>query len=115
MESDAVTSAAPGAGGVALVPVRLDDGTDIFVEVRNPGGAEQNVSRGDLKFKGVENSIKSIAERVTAALVTVKPDKATVEFGVDVAVESGALTGLLAKGTGGATLKVTLEWGPPDA
>jgi len=47
---------------------------------------------------------------MTAALARVKPDKAIVEFGVDVAVEGGGLTALLVKGKGTATLTVTLEW-----
>jgi hypothetical protein len=48
---------------------------------------------------------------VMAALTNAQPDHASVEFGIDVTVESGALTGLLARGSGTATLKVTLSWG----
>jgi hypothetical protein len=44
----------------------------------------------------------------------VRPDRGTVEFGIDVGVESGALTALVVKGTGTATLKVTLEWERSD-
>src|SRR4051794_13441920 len=61
-------------------------------------------------FDGVTSSIEAIAKKVTAALASAKPEKATVEFGIDIGVETGGLTGLLAKGTGTATLKITLEW-----
>jgi hypothetical protein len=48
---------------------------------------------------------------LTTALKKVKPKKASVEFGLEVAVESGKLTTLLVKGTGTANLKIALEWG----
>jgi hypothetical protein len=94
-----------------IVKAKLADGSVILVEARSTGSRQTDVSvRKALEFKGVEDSIKSIAERVSAALKSVRPDRAEVEFGIDVTVESGALTGLLAKGSGTATLKVTLEW-----
>jgi hypothetical protein len=44
-------------------------------------------------------------------LEKVKPKKASVEFGLEVAVESGKLTTLLVKGASTANLKITLERG----
>jgi len=101
-----------------VVVRRATVGTDlvILVEARSSGGVEEDVSaRGLLAFEGVEESIKAISQRLTAALETARPDRASVEFGIDVAVEAGALTGLLAKGSGAATLKVTLSWERGDA
>lgn len=96
---------------VPVVRADVGDGKVILVEARTTD-PEEDVGVGDLfKFDGVEDSIRTISERVVSALKGVQPDRASVEFGIDVSVESGALTGLLAKGTGGATLKVTLEWG----
>jgi Trypsin-co-occurring domain 1 len=84
----------------------------ILVETRSSGDREEDVGARDLlAFEGVEESITTISQRVVAALKSAHPDRASVEFGIDVAVEAGALTGLLAKGSGGATLKVTLSWG----
>jgi Trypsin-co-occurring domain 1 len=40
----------------------------------------------------------------------IKPDKASVKFGLKVAVESGHLTAVVVKGSGEANLEVTLEW-----
>jgi hypothetical protein len=83
----------------------------ILVETRSSGDREEDVSARDLlAFEGVETSITTISQRVVAALKSAQPDRASVEFGIDVAVEAGALTGLLARGSGGATLKVTLSW-----
>ena len=94
----------------ALVKVDMGEGRVVAVEARNVSPEQPVGIRDVLSFDGVADSIKAVADRVTAALDDVKPDRAAVEFGVDVAVESGALTGLIAKGTGSATLKVTLEW-----
>jgi Trypsin-co-occurring domain 1 len=107
-----------------LVMADLGGGRVIQVEARTTGdparltgdpekavGLLDKMRKGEpLSFDGVTNSIEAIADRVTAAFEHVKPDKASVEFGIDIGVESGGLTGLLAKGTGSATLKITLEW-----
>jgi hypothetical protein len=96
---------------------RAQVGSDlvILVEARRSADAEEDVGvRNLLRFDGVEKSISTIAQRVTSALQGARPDRATVEFGIDVAVESGELTGLLAKGSGTATLKVTLAWDGSD-
>jgi hypothetical protein len=44
------------------------------------------------------------------AVQAVRPDSASIEFGVDVKIESGKLSGLIVSGTANATLKVTLTW-----
>jgi hypothetical protein len=58
----------------------------------------------------VRDAIKGLAEVVHEALESVGPNKATVEFGLEVGVESGKLTALWVKGTGKANLKITLSW-----
>jgi hypothetical protein len=94
-----------------LVRADVGGGRIIQVEARTTD-PEADVGIGDvLSFQGVVDSIEAIAESMTAALAKVKPDKATVEFGVDVGVEAGAITSLLVKGTGKATLTITLQWG----
>jgi hypothetical protein len=101
-----------------LVRADVGGGRIIHVEARPATGdpetdvAIQNRFKATeaMPFDGVTDSIEAIAERVTNALSRVRPDKATVEFGIDVGVEAGGLTALLVKGTGTATLKVTLEW-----
>ena len=101
-----------------LVRADVGNGRIIQVEARPAtGDPEADVGILDrfratdaMPFDGVTDSIEAIAERVTNALSRVRPDKAKVEFGIDVGVESGGLTALLVKGTGTATLKVTLEW-----
>lgn len=93
-----------------LIPVKLANGSEIRVAATILGG-EEDVAFKLLSFDEVTNTIEGIAGSLNAALQKVKPKKASVEFGLEVAVESGKLTSLLVNGSGTATLKITLEWG----
>jgi hypothetical protein len=94
-----------------VVRAKLADGTVVQIESRATGPVESDVAAaGPMDFDNVVGSVKSISAALLDGLKTISPDKATLEFGVDVGVESGALTALLVKGTGSATLKITLEW-----
>jgi Trypsin-co-occurring domain 1 len=98
-----------------VVRTDLGHGTAILVEARRAGAQEEDVSIRDLlSFEGVEESIVAVSNRVANAIQRVAPRSASVEFGIDVTLESGTLTGMLAKGSGAATLKVTLNWGGTD-
>jgi hypothetical protein len=91
-----------------VVPVRLSDETVINVEVRSIG--EQEVAFKDFSFGHVVKLLESLTGDLKKGLQTIQPDRAEVKFGVELAVESGALTALIAKGTANANLEVTLEW-----
>ena len=92
-----------------IVPVQLANGVRMHVEATVLRG-EEEVAFKVLSFKEVTDTIESIAASVIAAMERVKPKKAGVEFGLEIAVEAGQLTALLVKGTGKANLKITLEW-----
>ncbi|HAC63873.1 MAG TPA: hypothetical protein DCF68_10130 [Cyanothece sp. UBA12306] len=95
-----------------IIPLKLSDGETIKVEVTQLG--EQPVSSETRIFKQATKVIKSIANDVADTLKevneTVKPDKFSVTFGLEIAVESGELTALIVKGTGKANLEITMEW-----
>lgn len=93
-----------------LMPVKLANGITAYVEARSLGG-EEDVADRILTFEGVSDAIKGISESISGALIAVRSDKATVEFGLQVAIDSGKLTALLVKGNASASLKITLEWG----
>jgi hypothetical protein len=90
------------AGQTMLARVHANDPVDIGP--RDVGLLEQ------LSFSGVTDTLQQIGGAVLSALEHVKPGRASVEFGLDLAVTSGKLTGLLVEGEATATLKVTLEW-----
>ena len=94
-----------------VVPVRLEDGTVIYVRASSLGGEEDVMGiENVLPFKEVTQTIEKIATNLANTIKRVKPDKASIEFGIEVAVESGSISALLAKTTGTGNLKITLEW-----
>ncbi len=93
-----------------IVKAELANGTIIHIQATVLGG-EEEVAFTLPSFKNVTDAIESIAESVVTTLQKVKPRKASVEFGLEVALESGQLTALLVKGSGSSNLKITLEWG----
>jgi NTP-dependent ternary system trypsin peptidase co-occuring protein len=98
--------------GTRMVKADVGEGRVIQIEARPTGSAEGDVGIGKvLSFQGVVDSIEAISASVVTAIDKAKPDKASVEFGIDVGVEAGQLTSLLVKGSGSATMKITLTWG----
>jgi hypothetical protein len=93
-----------------IVPAALESGARLQVEVRALGGGREEVGVVDAAFKDLTDSIEAIASALGQSLERIKPKKATVEFGIDVGIESGKLTALICKGSGNASLKITLEF-----
>lgn len=94
----------------APVKTQLADGTIVYIQAHSFGG-EQKVSGKLPSFEEVTHAISGIAKPLVEMLEDIHPRKATLEFGVEVAVEAGQLTALLVKGSADATLTITLEWG----
>lgn len=96
-----------------IAKVMLPNGA-VYIEARRVGlpGAPQPVAAGRaaVKFDQLMEPLKGITDVVFRSLREMKVPKATVEFGMEMAMESGALTALLVRGSGTANLKVTLEW-----
>ena len=74
------------------------------------GTSDVSAATKALPLDDLKDALSGVADMTRDALKTAKPDSAKVEFGLDVKVEAGKLTGLLVSGSGGASLKVTLEW-----
>jgi hypothetical protein len=87
----------------------MSDGTTVHIQV-TPVGGNEDVALTAVSFEGIRESMLSIAHEVGEVLTEVRPTKASVEFGLEVGIQSGQLIAFLVKGTGTATLKVTLEW-----
>ena len=93
-----------------IVLVTLPNGQAVQVEVAGTPDHLESFGFEAKTFDGVIGAIEGIAMAVQQALVNVKPKKATVEVGLELGVEAGKLTALLVKGTGKASLKVSLTW-----
>jgi hypothetical protein len=92
-----------------IIKATLANGSIVHIQATTLGG-EEEVAFTLPSFQEVTHAIEGIAESVLTPLQKVKPKKASVEFGLEVALESGQLTALLVKGSGTSNLKITLEW-----
>ncbi len=97
-----------------IVPVELDDKTRVLVRAVVQGG-EEDVAAIDriLPFTQVTSAIGSIAKTLNTAIAQAEPNKATIEFGIEVALEAGELSALIVQGNTSGNLKITLEWEKP--
>jgi hypothetical protein len=98
----------------SYVTAKLSNNAQLLVEVTPVGGvnAEQDVVSGNRIFSltPIAEAIRGVAEVMIDALETVRPRKASVEFGIEAGIDSGNLTAMLVKGSTKANLKITLEW-----
>lgn len=106
-----------GALEFRVVEVELPNGATALVRVADLGGvgASKTGVRDKFDFQGVAATLEGITDAIKSALVKAAPDKVTVELGIEMAVKSGKLTGLLVEGEGKGALTVTLEWGNDGA
>lgn len=90
------------------VPVELPNGAIAKFEVTTTG--REDVSFDPKQFQPVADAIEGVVQMVAAPLKKARPKKATVKFGMEMAIEAGQLTAVIVKGSGKANLEITLEW-----
>lgn len=90
------------------VPVQLPNGAVVKVEVASTG--REDVGFDAKQFQPVADAIEGMVQMIAAPIQKVKPKKATVTFGMELAIESGQLTAVIVKGSGKGNLEITLEW-----
>jgi hypothetical protein len=91
------------------VPVQLPNGAIVKFEVTSTG--REDVAFDSKQFQPVAEAIEGVVQMIATPLQKAKPRKATVKFGMELAIESGQLTAIVVKGSGKANLEITLEWG----
>lgn len=104
-------------GAVARIP--LDGGGSVLFEAMDADEGPVKVGRiGDTIRdlpRTVQESLRSITDLAQAAVLQLRqanPDEVTIEFGVDMAAEAGAV---IAKTQAGCHLNVTVTWRSTDA
>ena len=90
------------------VPVQLPNGAVVKVEVASTG--REDVSFDAKEFQPVADASEGVVQMIAEPIRKVKPKKAAVKFGMELAIESGQLTAVIVKGSGKANLEITLEW-----
>lgn len=98
-----------------LVEVELPNGASALVEARkveDEGAAK--TSFGRLSLDDVSDTLEGITESIRSAVAAVAPTKVSVEFGMELAIKSGTLVGLIVDGESKGSLTITLEWERKD-
>ena len=99
----------------------MPGGSEIWIEttpIRNPTLPTQDGDIGAVEttteifaLESLQETIGEIAKVLKGAVDRAKPTSASIEFGIEVGIESGKLTALWVKGSAKANVKVTLNWG----
>jgi hypothetical protein len=102
---------------VTVVEVMLPNQAVALVRAVDLDGqaAEKVAFRETYDLAAVSKTLEGIAQAIRSGLEKATPSKTTVEFGIDVGLKDGKLTGLVVEGEANASLKVTLEWGPDQS
>ena len=99
----------------AIVPVKLDNDSIVYaqVTVHDPPGSVLPQRTDDYRLKQAAPVVEQVSKQLLGVLDNWQAQKATVEFALELGVEAGKLTALIAKGTAKASLKVSLTWENP--
>ena len=95
-------------------PVQLPNGASVKIEATRTGG-HKDVSFNTKPLLEISEAIEGIVQAIAAPIQKVKPKKATIKFGLELAMESGQLAAIIVKGTSKANLEITLEWENPSS
>jgi hypothetical protein len=92
--------------------IKLDEegNQQIYLEVLDRGGRQEVGVLDSIPFEQLTEILGQIAQRIGDGLERIKPSKACVELGVEFGLENGQLVALIARGSGKANLKISLEW-----
>src|SRR5690349_1747307 len=99
-----------------LVPVTTPNGKVVVIQAVNLdaddelGGGERQVSGGIRSLDDALEAVRDLAEGFRTVTKAMAPTKATVEFSIAFAIQSGKLTALFVDGKTEGSVKLTLEW-----
>lgn len=117
-ESEFAASAAEPEA-TSLVPVEVH-GHRIMLSVREVGSRrggpadEHEIAARAPKLEQMLDGVAVFAKEIAERMQDTDASRITVEFGCEIAVESGAFIAVIGKASGKSTLTVGLEWVKPQ-
>lgn len=92
--------------------VELSDGTEILMEVETGPYDDGPVSVQEMEIsaKRALKAVSSLAKDLKATMESAKPDKATVEFSVELEKKNDDILSKIVNVSGKGGIKFTLEW-----
>ena len=92
----------------AIISVDID-GTTVHVRAQMRS-LEEEVALDQATLDRVLAGISAMARKMSVILQAAAPNKASLEFEVGLALDSGQLTALFFESSGTGGMKITLEW-----
>ncbi len=86
---------------------------DLHPESAGGFGSERDIAAAKPDMGKVIQAIREFGGRLGESLSESGATRFAVEFGCEIAMETGQLVAVLGKASTKSTLKVTLEWGQP--
>jgi hypothetical protein len=101
--------------GTVTVPVKLSNGRLLNVQsssalALDPEELVTGRTLPPADLKEILAVVEGLSRDLGEAFERIAPDKASVEFGIEIAAEPGKVLALLVQGSGKANLKIVLEW-----
>jgi len=91
--------------------VELSDGTEILMEINTgPYDGPVSVQELEVSAKRAFKAVSSLAQDLKATIEAAKPDKATVEFSVELEKKNDDILSKIVNVSGKGGIKFTLEW-----
>ncbi len=94
------------------IKVELSDGTIVLMDYTDNEGYDGQVSVQELTYaaKKTFGVIKSLAADIKEQIVAAKPDKASIEFGIELEKKGDDIFSKICNVGGKGSVKITLEW-----
>jgi len=103
-DTEILTVSLPRAGGEeAPLIFKVEVASEVY-------SAEGEVSSKLPSFGAVLETVEELGRAFTAVFENVKPKHASVEIGLDIAMEAGQLSALLVKGSAKGAIVVKFDW-----
>jgi hypothetical protein len=107
-------------GAFRLVPVSID-GLKVYLFAQEVGvsrevlGEEHEIASRQPRLEQVVDGLAGFAKQIAGRLQETDAVKVAVEFGCDIAVESGSFIAVIGKASASSSFKVSLEWSKTEA
>lgn len=92
------------------IKVADDSAAHLYLEVLDRGGREEVGLLDGIPLQQITAMLGELADHLGSTLRRARPTKASIELGVEFGLENGQLVALIARGSGKANLKITMEW-----
>jgi hypothetical protein len=99
-------------GNDETIKVELSDGTIVLMDYTNKEGYDGEVSAQTLVYAAEKTFgvIKGLAADIKTQIAAAKPDRASVEFGIELEKKDGDIFSKICNVGGKGSLKIKLEW-----